>query len=228
MQGIPIAGLQSSLQKTERWLSDIGRELGWSDPRKAYQALRGGLHALRDRLPLEEAAHLGAQLPMVIRGLYYEGWAPARKPAKLSREQFLERIRAAFGRSRAPDPANVARAVFHVLQRHVTPGELRDVCGALPRTYRDLWDADGDTTAGGRAAAAGGAAKRGSGRAKRDSGRPGGGRGRRDVVGGSGVYPASAEHIPDDALARSAGEWGGGPYEASGRTQPAPPRRDRS
>ena len=64
-----------TLQKTNVWLNDIMNELDWQEhPYKAYLALRTVLHTLRDRLTIEEAVQLGAQLPMLVRGFYYEGW----------------------------------------------------------------------------------------------------------------------------------------------------------
>lgn len=72
----------NTLQKTHLWLDDLMAELGWQDRHKAYLALRAVLHTLRDRLTVEEAAHLGAQLPMLIRGFYYEGWDPKRQAGK--------------------------------------------------------------------------------------------------------------------------------------------------
>ena len=51
---------------------------------------------------------------------------------------------------------------------------------------------------------------------KRESGEPGGGQGRRDEVGGSGVYPSTADAVPPDAEVRMAGSWGGGDYNESG------------
>src|SRR6266851_4782007 len=74
-RGMSTTGLEvfdTTVQKTNIWLKDIMQALGWEDRHKAYVALRITLHALRDRLTPEEASQLGAQLPMLIRGLYYE------------------------------------------------------------------------------------------------------------------------------------------------------------
>ena len=60
------------------------------------------------------------------------------------------------------------------------------------------------------------AAKRASDADKRESGEPGGGQGRRDEVGGSGVYPPTGDAVPPDARVRMAGSWGGGDYNESG------------
>lgn len=71
-----ITGLDvfdKSLNKTNEWLQDLMDELNFSQRKQAYQALRATLQTLRDRMIVEEAAHLGAQLPMLIRGFYYEG-----------------------------------------------------------------------------------------------------------------------------------------------------------
>lgn len=51
---------------------------------------------------------------------------------------------------------------------------------------------------------------------RRESGQPGGGAGHRDVVGGSGVYPASAGNAPDDAEIRIQAAWGQGERGAAG------------
>jgi uncharacterized protein (DUF2267 family) len=61
----------TTVQKTNNWLNDLMQVLRWPDKHKVYLALRTTLHALRDRLTVEEVAHLGAQLPMLIRGFRY-------------------------------------------------------------------------------------------------------------------------------------------------------------
>jgi uncharacterized protein (DUF2267 family) len=130
----------TTLQKTNIWLNDLMRILGWEDRQKAYAALRAVLHALRDRLTVEEGAQFTAQLPMVIRGIYYEGWDPTGKPVKeRHREQFLARIQRHFKGDDSIDPEQVARAVFTVLANRVTEGEIEDVKDVLPTEIRDLW-----------------------------------------------------------------------------------------
>src|SRR4051794_24483506 len=90
MTGLEV--FDSTLQKTNEWIDEIMYELAIEERHAAYVALRGTLHVLRDRLPLEEAAHLGAQLPMLVRGFYYEGWRPAREAIKIHREEFILRV----------------------------------------------------------------------------------------------------------------------------------------
>jgi uncharacterized protein (DUF2267 family) len=128
-----------TLHKTNTWLKEIAQLLG-SDRHRAYQALRAVLHCLRDRLTIDETAQLGAQLPMLVRGIYYEAWHPAGKPEKIrSREEFLARVDAHFGKASPVAPEDAVRAVFGVLGNHVAPGEIRDVKSVLPQDIRTLW-----------------------------------------------------------------------------------------
>src|SRR5262249_25425879 len=88
----------NTIQKTDVWLNDLMSELDWEDrPHKTYMALRTVLRALRDRLPVEEGIQLGAQLPMLIRGFYYESWNLKDKPHKeRCKEDFLDDVKKAF------------------------------------------------------------------------------------------------------------------------------------
>jgi uncharacterized protein (DUF2267 family) len=129
-----------TVHKTNEWLNDLNEVLGGRTRHQAYSALRATLHALRDRLTVEEVAQLGAQLPMLVRGFYYEGWNPAGKPLKeRHREEFLARIRIELGKDDPTEPETIARAVFAVLAKRVTAGEIEDVKHVLPAELRDLW-----------------------------------------------------------------------------------------
>ncbi len=131
----------ASLQKTQVWLNELIDELGWENrPQKACLALRTALHALRDRLTVEEAVHLGAQLPILIRGVYYEGWKLTGKPVKeRHKSEFLDHIAAVFRDDDTVDPEKVMRSVFKVLARHISKGEIESVKHLLPKSLRDLW-----------------------------------------------------------------------------------------
>jgi uncharacterized protein (DUF2267 family) len=128
-----------TLQETYDWLADLMRLLAVDDRQRAYQALRATLHALRDRLTVEEVAQLGAQLPMLVRGFYYEGWDPTAKPLKLRHmEAFLAYIASEFPTDDV-DAEKAARAIFALLAERVTEGEIEDVKHILPSELRALW-----------------------------------------------------------------------------------------
>jgi uncharacterized protein (DUF2267 family) len=130
----------NTLQKTHLWLKDLAEELRWEDQHQAYLALRATLHALRDRLTVDEAAHLGAQLPMLIRGFYYEGWSPAGKPVReRHKEEFCAHVKAYFQREEDIDAEKIVRGVFKMLSRRITAGEIEDIKHIMPPELRQLW-----------------------------------------------------------------------------------------
>jgi len=144
MSATGLEVFDTTLQKTNSWLHDLMQALGWADRHKAYTALRATLHALRDRLSVEEVAQLGAQLPMLIRGFYYEGWDPTGKPLRIrQKEQFLARIELELrGDERFDDLVpieRIAQAVFTLLAQRVSAGEIENVKHVMPTDIRELW-----------------------------------------------------------------------------------------
>jgi uncharacterized protein (DUF2267 family) len=132
----------TTIQKTNLWLKDLMWELGWEDRHQAYEGLRVTLQALRDRLTIEEAAQLGAQLPLLLRGTYYEGWRPTGHPTKERHvEAFLSPIRAHFRNDPRIEAEEVARAVFKLLATYISTGEIQDIQHVLPKELQDLWPA---------------------------------------------------------------------------------------
>jgi uncharacterized protein (DUF2267 family) len=132
--------LGGATETTGQWLADIREQLGWASERGAYLVLRSTLHALRDELPVADATRLGEALPVLIRGVYYEGWKPSRAPARrLDREGFLIRIELGCRVEPGPDPELAARAVFSVLAKRVAAGEIGAVKAILSPDLRPLW-----------------------------------------------------------------------------------------
>jgi uncharacterized protein (DUF2267 family) len=129
------------IQKAQGWLSELSADLDWDHPSGVLAALRAALHALRDRLGPAEAADLGAQLPLLVRGLYYEGWRPAGEPWKTRhRAPYLARVEDEMGGyAEQREAGAVVRSVFRLLSRHVSAGELNQVRQALPAEVRALW-----------------------------------------------------------------------------------------
>jgi len=133
----------NSLNKAEEWLAELAAELGWDDRQHAYAALRATLHTLRDRLPVDEAADLAAQLPLLVRGIYFEGWNPSATPVKVrDSETFLEPVARALPWEAPADVERIVRAVFGLLARHVELGELTDVVRSLPAGIAGLFPGD--------------------------------------------------------------------------------------
>lgn len=140
-----VEAFDTTLQKTNEWLRDIALELGDHNRRHAYLALRGTLHAVRDFLPIEESAQLSAQLPMLVRGIYFEGWNPSHTPEKdRSRERFLSHVEAALERAlwneEYPiDTEEAARVILRVLSDRISAGEMDQVRNVMPERVRELW-----------------------------------------------------------------------------------------
>jgi uncharacterized protein (DUF2267 family) len=129
-----------TLQTTNIWLGEIMDRLG-PDRQVAWKVLSTVLHKLRDRLPLPLAAHLGAQLPLLVRGVYYDQFEPGRQPSDCDTpEEFTAEVASWLADIRPVDPDEAVRAVFATLSRHLSEGQLVKVRQALPRGIRMLWD----------------------------------------------------------------------------------------
>lgn len=137
------AVLDHAVQDMNLWLNKLIEIHHFKDKPQAYSALRAGLHALRDRLTVEQAAHLGAQLPTLVRGVFYEAWRPAGKPVDIhSTREFCDHIAAELPSDFPRDALSIARAVFDLLFRELDPGESAKLVDGLPVPLRHLWPAE--------------------------------------------------------------------------------------
>ncbi|MFI4974932.1 MAG: DUF2267 domain-containing protein [Caulobacterales bacterium] len=135
--GLPA--FDRTVQETNRWLKDLEARLDGSRPH-AYAALKATLWALRDRLPPETAMHFAAQLPMLLRGAYTEGWSLTDKPTgERTAETFDEHISERLPPQFPFDAETVARAVFQTVRDQMDLGEIDKVLAHLPKPIRELW-----------------------------------------------------------------------------------------
>jgi uncharacterized protein (DUF2267 family) len=96
-------------------------------------------HALRDQLSVGEAAQLAAQLPIFVRGVFYEGWDPSGTPTRRrDLDSFLATISAEARLAGETEASLAATAAFRVLRRHISEGEALSVLRVLPQPLRDL------------------------------------------------------------------------------------------
>ncbi len=135
-----------TLQTTNIWLDEIMETVG-PDRSLAWHVLGAVLRTLRDRLPLGLAVHLGAQLPLLVRGAYYDQFHPGRDIERIrSEDEFLAHVTSQFGATRPVNVRTVTQSVFSVLGRHVSPGLAEKVRDALPGHIRALWADAAETT----------------------------------------------------------------------------------
>ena len=129
----------TTLQETNHWLKLMMQELDTNDRRPAFTALRAGLHALRDRVGPANAVHLGAQLPMLLRGAYYEGWRLPDTTHERHAEDYLNHVDSYLPRNSAFDASEATLATFRVLVQCLDPGETQKLLRSLPAEIRALW-----------------------------------------------------------------------------------------
>jgi uncharacterized protein (DUF2267 family) len=134
-----------AVQKTQEWLKELSDNGDLADSQEALAVLRAVLHHLRDRLTMDEAVDFGAQLPTIVRGIYYEGWRPRKVPSKVkSRQDFVSEV----AERQLPNAVPAERAirdVFALLAHHCDPGEIANVIGQLPAELKRLWPQSAQT-----------------------------------------------------------------------------------
>lgn len=142
MSSSGLAVFDKTLQTTHIWLNELCDEIG-PDEQVAWHVLGAVLRVLRDRLPADLAAHLGAQLPLLVRGAYYDQFRPSELPHQFrSLDEFLRGVGAELDTTRPVNSRNATRAVFHILSRHVNRSQIEKVRQSLPEELRAIWHDD--------------------------------------------------------------------------------------
>lgn len=141
MTGLGLPIFDKSIQDANIWVNEIMDELDWEDKHRAFSALRSTLHVLRDRLQINECAHFSAQLPTLIRGVFYEGYKPSNYSADIrTKGEFVDAVAEALSDDLDVNPTDIVSATLNVIADHISEGEMEDVKATLPKDIRDLWD----------------------------------------------------------------------------------------
>jgi uncharacterized protein (DUF2267 family) len=127
-----------TLQTTHIWLNEIQAELG-PDRQLAWKVLSVVLHKLRDRLPVPLAVHLGAELPLLVRGVYYDQFQPSKQPTDWDRDEFVAEVQQGLTDIRPVNAQQAISAVLAVLSHHMPRGQIEKVKNALPENLRQSW-----------------------------------------------------------------------------------------
>lgn len=130
-----FSAFNTTVDKTNRILREIEQAYDWPKERRhqSYGALRAVLHQLRDRLTIEECSQLGAQLPLLVRGIYYEGWNPSAVPVKMHKDEFLAGVKREFPFDIEGSTEQMVQNVLRALLRHVSPGEWEKIKATVPK-----------------------------------------------------------------------------------------------
>lgn len=140
MGGMGLKIIDEASHSANIWVRDLHERTGWEDKQRSFRLLRAVLHALRDHLTVDEAAQLAAQLPVLIRGIYFEGWNPSRTPVKeRTKEGFIAIVQKDFQTDPMGDAEHAIGAVFDVLDAHVSGGEMNHIRNSFTREMRDLF-----------------------------------------------------------------------------------------
>ena len=137
-----ITSLDRAIQNTILWLTDIQKELGWESTDNVYSATRAVLHAIRDRLPVEEVIHLTANLPLIMKGMVMDGYDLTEKPARIwTQDLFFELVEEYYNpfKRNAIHPEEAARAVVKVLNHRMGGGEMCKVAATMPLEIKELF-----------------------------------------------------------------------------------------
>ncbi|GIH29426.1 hypothetical protein Aph01nite_77360 [Acrocarpospora phusangensis] len=132
-----VHSLERTIHTTNRWLADLGNSIGTEDREFVYHVLRRWLHSVRDGLTVEGAAHLAAQLPDLLRGIYYNGWNPSAVPIRRDRQEFIEHF-AQSGRIARTDVPKLAPIVTAALRDEMSPAPVEHALSQLPQDIREL------------------------------------------------------------------------------------------
>jgi uncharacterized protein (DUF2267 family) len=136
-----VPAIETARAEAYRWMDDICDALGTVDRGYGLAALRAVLHALRDRLTLEQSAHFSGHLPVLFGGIYFENWNPnARTTRDRTVGEFAERVRRSLGGASAHDGLRIVAAVFGVFERNLAGDDCTHFAHTQASEFSRDWE----------------------------------------------------------------------------------------
>ncbi len=137
-----LEAIDHSVQMTHEWVNELAERLDYVSHRRALRLMRVVMHRIRDHLLTNEVAQLSAQLPVIIRGFFFEGWVPKLTPIKARRgEDFVAFVRNQMKHADEYRGQDDIKCVFDLLNARISPGEIEDIRASLPEDLRAIWPA---------------------------------------------------------------------------------------
>jgi uncharacterized protein (DUF2267 family) len=120
-----------------RIINTVARDLQ-TNRNRAARITRAVLHAIRDRLPPDDAIQFAQGLPMALKGVFIDRYDISKTPIVIrNREAFIEFVRSKAGTSAPVDfptsqsVMNALQSVFFVLERNMSYGQVRQIKKSL-------------------------------------------------------------------------------------------------
>jgi uncharacterized protein (DUF2267 family) len=127
-----------AVQRANEWLVDLASDLGKDGDRPyAYRVLRSYLHVVRDRVTPEQAVDFASQLPLLLRGVFYDGWHPAKTPETYrDAATFVGRLVETAQLAGPTEASMTAETTTRMLRRRMSAGQVDELLDALPEAIR--------------------------------------------------------------------------------------------
>lgn len=136
-----VSVFDRTIHKSQEWIKEMHADLNWLTANEVYGLLRSVLQTLRDQLTVDEAAHFAAQLPLLLRGAFYESWDPKTEPSRgKTREEFITTVKDKMGSmgSLNFDLEEGVSVALKVIDRHISEGEMSDIKDSLTLSLKNL------------------------------------------------------------------------------------------
>lgn len=135
-----LSTLDRAVQSAKEWLKDAQQQMNLDSQEDAYMAMRAVLHTLRNQLSVEEACDLASQLPLIIQGVYYEGWQPGAQRDKIhSPDQFYSEVSENLSGREHLNPQSVTSGAFRTIADFISDGQLQHVKSNLSKNIASLF-----------------------------------------------------------------------------------------